>query len=134
MTISKVVLTVNFNISGNDDSKNKLDLDVKNSQHQTALGLALMMNLHDIAEQLIDCGAKMDVMNSDGLTLLHEAIMNQDTKSAIFLLNHNANVNIKYVSNIYCFFFYKRLVDFINEVINALLSTRSIRAPLICSC
>ncbi|KAG1657884.1 Rabankyrin-5 [Nymphon striatum] len=71
------------------------NFNVKNSHNQTALSLTLLMGLYEIAVKLIDNGAKMDIVNSDGMTLLHEAIWNQNSKSALFLLGHNADTSVK---------------------------------------
>ncbi len=42
-------------------------------------------------------GANINDYNSFGLTMLHEAITKQDTQSALFLLQRQADANAKYV-------------------------------------
>lgn len=71
------------------------NLNLKNSKQQTPLSLALKLGLHSVAQLLIDEGASVNITNSDGLTLLHEAIIDEDNRSAMFLLNYGADTNIK---------------------------------------
>lgn len=40
-------------------------------------------------------GADVNIRNGDGLTLLHQAILKKDSKTALFLLNQGANVDAK---------------------------------------
>ena len=71
------------------------DFNVKDSNDQTVLGLALWTGLHSFAAQLLHGGANINCTTLDGLTLLHTAISKQDTQSALFLLEHQADINIK---------------------------------------
>ncbi|KAI1231928.1 hypothetical protein IHE44_0007570 [Lamprotornis superbus] len=81
------------------------DFSLKDSRDQTVLGLALwteskiLMNfncsgMHTIAAQLLGSGASINDTMSDGQTLLHMAIQRQDSKSALFLLEHQADINV----------------------------------------
>lgn len=54
--------------------------------------------MHTIAAQLLGSGASINDTMSDGQTLLHMAIRRQDSKSALFLLEHQADINIRYDS------------------------------------
>lgn len=54
--------------------------------------------MHTIAAQLLGSGASINDTMSDGQTLLHMAIRRQDSKSALFLLEHQADINIRYGS------------------------------------
>lgn len=60
--------------------------------------LALPLGIHVIAAQLLGSGASINDTMSDGQTLLHMAIRRQDSKSALFLLEHQADINIRYDS------------------------------------
>ncbi|XP_038074756.1 rabankyrin-5-like isoform X2 [Patiria miniata] len=71
------------------------DFNMKDSNDQTVLGLALWTGLHNFAAQLLHGGANINCMTLDGLTLLHMAISKQDTQSALFLLEHQADINIR---------------------------------------
>lgn len=71
------------------------DLNIKNSQHQTPLALAIGLKLMEVAELLINSGANVDVRDEEGYTLLHRAIMGRDCESAHFLLIHGADVALK---------------------------------------
>lgn len=60
----------------------------------------ILMNLkcsgmHTIAAQLLGSGASINDTMSDGQTLLHMAIQRQDSKSALFLLEHQADINVR---------------------------------------
>ena len=52
--------------------------------------------MHTIAAQLLGSGAAINDPMSDGQTLLHMAIQRQDSKSALFLLEHQADINVRY--------------------------------------
>lgn len=62
------------------------------------LGLALWSGLHKEAGRLLGAGANINEKNSEGMTLLHQAIEKQDTSSALFLIEHKADLTIKYIS------------------------------------
>lgn len=51
--------------------------------------------MHTIAAQLLGSGAAINDTMSDGQTLLHMAIKRQDSKSALFLLEHQADINVR---------------------------------------
>ena len=69
---------------------------LKDSQEQTVFGLALWQGYHEIATSLLSGGASVNDVDSDGQTLLHQAINKQDEASALFLLDHQADSNAKY--------------------------------------
>ncbi|RWS12587.1 rabankyrin-5-like protein [Dinothrombium tinctorium] len=71
------------------------NLNIKNSQEKTPLCLAIEMGLHSIAQLLIDEGANVNVVDTKSYTLLHRAIMNNDSRGALFLLNHGADINMQ---------------------------------------
>lgn len=54
--------------------------------------------MHTIAAQLLGSGAAINDTMSDGQTLLHMAIKRQDSKSALFLLEHQADINVRYTA------------------------------------
>ncbi|OWK15223.1 hypothetical protein Celaphus_00000878 [Cervus elaphus hippelaphus] len=70
------------------------DFSLKDSRDQTVLGLALWTGMHTIAAQLLGSGACINDTMSDGQTLLHMAMQRQDSKSALFLLEHQADINV----------------------------------------
>ncbi|KAH9525635.1 Ankyrin repeat and FYVE domain-containing protein 1, partial [Bulinus truncatus] len=78
--------------SGNTSTKVLPNFNVKDSLGQTVLGLALWNNMHDMADKLLACGANINEKNSSGMTLLHQAIEKQDTGSALFLMDHLADL------------------------------------------
>lgn len=48
--------------------------------------------------KIIACGGDVNLRNSAGLTLLHKSILDGDSKNALFLLNHGADINARYVT------------------------------------
>ena len=70
---------------------------LRDSDGQTAFALALWQHLSEIAVELLSSGANVNDKNSSGATLLHQAISKQDTSSALFLLQQDADPNAKYV-------------------------------------
>ncbi|KAK3787016.1 hypothetical protein RRG08_037295 [Elysia crispata] len=68
------------------------NFNVKDSEGQTVLGLALWNHMLDMADQLIKCGANINEKNAEGMTLLHQAIESQDSNSALFLMDHFADL------------------------------------------
>lgn len=96
------------------------DFSLKDSLDQTVLGLALwtgnplcrrrrtlqecvgsqtrvccLLGMHTIAAQLLGSGASINDTMTSGQTLLHMAIQRQDSKSALFLLEHQADINMR---------------------------------------
>ncbi|XP_035691517.1 rabankyrin-5-like [Branchiostoma floridae] len=75
------------------------DFNLKDSDEQTVLGLALWAGMHDVAAKLLGAGASINYRTSDGMTLLHSAVQKQDTISALFLLEHQADIGIRTQEN-----------------------------------
>ena len=71
------------------------NFNLKDSEGQTVLGMALWHSLHEEAARLLGAGANINEKNIDGYTLLHQAIEKQDTNSALFLIEHQADLNMK---------------------------------------
>ncbi|KAL5017224.1 hypothetical protein ScPMuIL_006813 [Solemya velum] len=82
-----------------DNTKVIPNFNLKDSEGQTVLGLALWNGLHREASRLLGAGANINEKNAEGLTLLHQAIEKQDTDSSLFLLEHQADINIKTVED-----------------------------------
>lgn len=70
-------------------------LNWKDSLGRTPLMLALQSEQISIVQMLIDEGSDVDVVNTDGYTMLHQALINGDTRSAMLLLNYGADVKIQ---------------------------------------
>uniref|UniRef100_A0A1B6G1J7 FYVE-type domain-containing protein n=2 Tax=Cuerna arida TaxID=1464854 RepID=A0A1B6G1J7_9HEMI len=83
-----------------EDSKDSIvaNLNLRDSQGNTPLSLALSLGMQNIVADLIQGGADVNTRNGEGLTLLHQAIKKQDVESAIFLLNQGANIDAKTMS------------------------------------
>ncbi len=73
-----------------------LDINLKNSEDETPLGLALgRAGLPHLAAAMLAAGADVDVRNAAGLTLLQQAIAEGKTDAALFLLQHGADINMR---------------------------------------
>lgn len=57
--------------------------------------LALFTGQMSIANRLLEAGASIEVQATNGLTLLHKAVKRGDNASALFLLEHGADINNK---------------------------------------
>ena len=75
-------------------NSNRIDLTAKNSFDQTPFALALWLRLQ-CAESLLNAGSDINDCNSAGESLLHQAIMHQDSESALWLLKWNATFNFE---------------------------------------
>ncbi|CAH1801017.1 unnamed protein product [Owenia fusiformis] len=75
------------------------NFNLKDSNDQTVLGLALWNGYLNIAETLLNGGSNINDVNAEGMTLLHQAIVKQDTPSALFLLQHSADMNVRTSDN-----------------------------------
>ena len=60
--------------------------------------LALCTGQMSVASRLLEAGASIEVQTTKGLTLLHKAVRREDNASALFLLEHGADINNKYVT------------------------------------
>lgn len=54
--------------------------------------------MHTIAAQLLGSGAGINDAMADGQTLLHMAMQRQDSRSALFLLEHQADINVRWAA------------------------------------
>ncbi|XP_038214852.1 rabankyrin-5 [Zerene cesonia] len=83
-------------LPANDRSNVSLvpNLNLKNSEGDTPLSLALTEGHKQLVAPLIDGGADPNVRNGKGFTLLHQAIIEEDSRTAIYLLDHGADMNI----------------------------------------
>ena len=80
-----------------DDDVRKELLTSKNKDAETPLSLALgaVIKDKDVLRALINAGADLEQRNESGHTALHQAILKEDSASAIFLLENGADMNAK---------------------------------------
>lgn len=78
---------------GNSKAVPTPNLDCKDSLGDTPLSLAIRSGMQEITQNMLKAGADVNVRNGKGLTLLHQAILNGDSKMANFLLNCEADMN-----------------------------------------
>lgn len=71
------------------------NFNIQDSEDQTALGLAIVGGLHQVARELLSGGASVNVRNKEGMTLLHQAILHQETQGTLFLLENGADFTLK---------------------------------------
>ncbi|XP_065197269.1 rabankyrin-5-like [Sycon ciliatum] len=72
-----------------------VDLEIRDGDDESALGVALNCRAYNIAAVLLSAAARVDANTSSGLTLLHKAILRDDTGAASFLLEHGANIDTR---------------------------------------
>lgn len=73
-------------------------LNLKDKDGETPLSLAIKAPLNkgrEIVTALIKAGADINQRNEKGLMLLHQAILREDSSTAIFLLENGADMNAK---------------------------------------
>ncbi|XP_034827404.1 rabankyrin-5 [Maniola hyperantus] len=69
------------------------NLNLKNSEGDTPVCLALTEGHKHLVAPLIEGGADPNIRNGKGFTLLHQSIVEEDSRTAIFLLDHGADMN-----------------------------------------
>ncbi|CAH2259533.1 jg24264 [Pararge aegeria aegeria] len=69
------------------------NLNLKNSEGDTPVSLALTEGHKHLVAPLIEGGADPNIRNGRGFTLLHQSIVEEDSRTAIFLLDHGADMN-----------------------------------------
>ena len=74
-------------------SSEKADFNLKNSSGDSPLSLALSLGYNDLVPLLIKGGADVNARNGQDMTLLHQAIMREDSQTALFLLTQGADMN-----------------------------------------
>jgi ankyrin repeat protein len=62
-----------------------------------SLALATTRSDRDIPAALVEAGTDLEQRNEAGHTALHQAILKEDSVSAIFLLEHGADMNARYL-------------------------------------
>lgn len=84
-----------------ESKDSQLQLNLKDKQGETPLSLAIKVSLkkaRDIIMALIKAGADINQTNEKGLTLLHQAVLKEDSATAIFLLENGADINARLFS------------------------------------
>ncbi|WAR02239.1 ANFY1-like protein, partial [Mya arenaria] len=82
-------------LNGHSDIVNVLN----DSEGQTVLGLALWSHVYEEAGRLLGAGANINERNTEGMSLLHQAIEKQDISGALFLIEHQADIALKTTEN-----------------------------------
>nr|XP_034176394.1 rabankyrin-5 isoform X1 [Osmia lignaria] len=81
-----------------DAPNSNSQLNLKNNANETPLSIAIKAPFKkgkDIVLALIKAGANINEYNKEGLTLLHQAILKEDSATAIFLLENGADMNAR---------------------------------------
>ena len=71
-------------------------LAARNNNADSPLSLALGAKDRQLLAALVEAGADLETRNESGYTALHQAILKEDSESAIFLLEHGADMNARY--------------------------------------
>ncbi|XP_013141938.1 PREDICTED: serine/threonine-protein phosphatase 6 regulatory ankyrin repeat subunit A [Papilio polytes] len=69
------------------------NLNMKNSEGDTPVSLALTEGHKNLVKPLIEGGADPNVRNGKGFTALHQAIVEEDSRIAIYLLDQGADMD-----------------------------------------
>lgn len=94
--VSNLYFDIVIELLNTPNSKSQLNL--KNNANETPLSLAIKAPFKkgkDIVLALIKAGANINQCNEEGLTLLHQAILKEDSATAIFLLENGADMNAR---------------------------------------
>ena len=76
------------------------DFDICDSEEQSALEHALMTGQYRLAETILEAGANIDLYDSQGCSLMLKTIKRKDVPSALFLIKHGADINVRCVLKI----------------------------------
>lgn len=79
--------------SKQENTKYQCDLNIKNQDGDSPLCLALKQGIDELVPILVQGGCDVNVRNSNDLTLLHQAILKEDSKTALFLLENGADID-----------------------------------------
>lgn len=87
-----ITVLVEFRAAVDDDIE-KPDFNLKTIDADSPLSLALKLGAKELVPLLIRGGADVNARNGQDLTLLHQAILQEDAETAIFLLSQGADYN-----------------------------------------
>lgn len=87
-----ISVLVEFKTAAGNDSE-KPDFNLKTIDADSPLSLALKSGANELVPLLIRGGADVNARNGQDLTLLHQAILQEDSETSIFLLNQGADYN-----------------------------------------
>lgn len=93
----EVFIEYNENLENMDESVPRIfaNFNARDIDGDTPLSLALTEDFKELVPILIRGKADVNVRNGKDFTLLHQAILNEDAKTAIFLLDNGADINAK---------------------------------------
>lgn len=80
-------------LKNNVEQNEKVDFNLKTVDGDSPLSLALKFGAKELVSMLIKGGADVNVRNGQDLTLLHQAILKEDSDTAVFLLKQGADMN-----------------------------------------
>lgn len=90
LSVIQEIVDHNMNIKSELE---KVDFNLKNSNGDSPLSLALSLGYNELVPILISGGSDVNARNGQDMTLLHQAILKEDAKTAVFLLNQGADMN-----------------------------------------
>ncbi|KAL0267274.1 UNVERIFIED_CONTAM: hypothetical protein PYX00_009592 [Menopon gallinae] len=90
---SEIIDVLVDNLLAGPSTSDSLDCNLKDSNGNTPLSLAILVGFKECIPKLLQGGADLSIKNSDGMSVLHQAIVNGHTETAIFLLNNGADIN-----------------------------------------
>lgn len=79
-------------LAAQNASSQNVDFNLETSAGDSPLSLALSLKRHALVPQLIKGGSNVNARNKDGLSLLHQAILNRSSETAVFLIQNGAHI------------------------------------------
>lgn len=90
-----VLAFISYNLTTDGSALSTVNFNMKDANGDTPISIALNEGYQKLVPTLIRGKADVNVKNGKGFTLLHQAILKEDSKTAIFLLDNGADINVK---------------------------------------
>lgn len=94
--MKETLLTSEYCESNKADLLLTPDLNLRDSDDLTPLGVALGTGQITVAKHLLEAGADINTTNMQGYSLLHLAIQVKNAEVATFLINNGAETNLRH--------------------------------------
>ncbi|KAF7283620.1 hypothetical protein GWI33_023258 [Rhynchophorus ferrugineus] len=83
----------NIELDNKSDNRINVNFNLRDINGDTPISLALNEGYNDLVPLLIEGKADINIRNGKDFTLLHQAIMKEDSKTSVFLLEHGVDIN-----------------------------------------
>lgn len=88
-----IMAFIDYKNAASEPAAETMDFNLKNAMGDSPLSLALSLGYNDLVPLLIKGGADVNARNGQDMTLLHQAILKEDSKTAVFLIHQGADMN-----------------------------------------